>query len=85
MQGRRRDIRYFLSHSGPRVPAVYLTWVHWMFLAFFPFNGINNLRVFNVAFGSIPTAPTSFLFQFTGLAKSAKQQEAAIKASSVGR
>jgi hypothetical protein len=29
-----------------------------VFLAFFPFNGINNLRVFNVAFSSIPTAPT---------------------------
>src|SRR5579859_43470 len=41
-----------------RVPAVYLTWAGLMFLAFLPFNGINNLRAFNVAFSSIPTAPT---------------------------
>ena len=32
-----------------------------MFLAFFPFSGINNLRVFNIAFSSIPTAPTKLL------------------------
>ena len=41
-----------------RVPAVYLTWANPVFLAFFAFNGINNLRAFNVAFSSIPTAPT---------------------------
>jgi hypothetical protein len=41
-----------------RVPGVYLTWANMMFLAFFAFNRINNLRVFNVAFSSIPTAPT---------------------------
>jgi hypothetical protein len=32
-----------------------------MFLPFFSFNGINNLRVFNVTFSSIPTAPTIHL------------------------
>jgi len=32
-----------------------------MFLAFFAFNGINNLRAFNLAFSSIPTAPTIHL------------------------
>ena len=37
---------------------MYLTWANSLFLAFFAFNGINNLRVFNVAFSSIPTAPT---------------------------
>jgi hypothetical protein len=63
-----------------RVPAVYPTWVIWTFLAFFSFNGIKNLRVFNVAISSIPTAPTSFLFDSTGLAKSARQQKAAIRA-----
>src|SRR5712692_757127 len=30
--------------------------------------------------GSIPTAPTSFLFHFTGLAKTARQQKAALTA-----
>src|SRR5271170_3474727 len=38
-----------------RVPGVYLTWANMMFLAFFAFNGINNLRAFNVGFSSIPT------------------------------
>ncbi len=38
-----------------RVPGVYLTWATSLFLAFFTFNGINNLRVFNVASSSIPT------------------------------
>jgi hypothetical protein len=37
---------------------VYLTWADSQFLAFIAFNGINNLRAFNVAFSSIPTAPT---------------------------
>ncbi len=46
-----------------RVPAVYLTWANPVFLAFFSFNRINNLRVFNVAFGSIPTAPTNHLLE----------------------
>jgi hypothetical protein len=41
-----------------RVPAVYLTSAYSLFLAFFTFNRINNLRAFNVAFSSIPTAPT---------------------------
>jgi hypothetical protein len=30
-----------------------------VFLAFFAFNGINNLRAVNVAFSSIPTAPSA--------------------------
>jgi hypothetical protein len=42
-----------------RVPAVYLTWANPVFLAFFAFNGINNLRVFNVASSSTPTAPSA--------------------------
>ena len=41
-----------------RVPAVYLSWANSVFLTFFSFNRINNLRAFNVAFSSIPTAPT---------------------------
>ncbi len=45
----------------PRVPAVYLTWVNPVFLAFFAFNGTSNLRAFNVAFSSIPTAPLTVL------------------------
>jgi hypothetical protein len=35
--------------------------------------------------GSIPTAPTSFLFLFTGLVKSARQQKAALRKYRVGR
>ena len=35
--------------------------------------------------GSIPTAPTSLLALYKGLAKSARQQEAAIRAIRVGR
>jgi len=50
----RRESRFWL-----RVPGVYLTWANSVFLAFFAFNGINNLRIFNVAFSSIPTAPTN--------------------------
>ncbi len=42
-----------------RVPAVYLSWANRVFLAFFSFNRMNNLRAFNVAFSSIPTAPTN--------------------------
>jgi len=49
---------YRLAHRlWPRVPAVYLTWANPVFLAFFAFNGTSNLRAFNVAFSSIPTAP----------------------------
>jgi len=44
------------------VPAVYLTWVNSLFEPFFAFDGINNLRVFNVAFSPIPTSPTVQLF-----------------------
>jgi hypothetical protein len=46
-----------------RVPAVYLTSAYSLFLAFFTFNRINNLRVFNVAFSSIPTAPTNSYYK----------------------
>src|SRR6266849_2067421 len=42
-----------------RVPAVYLTWANPVFLAFFSFNRINNLRVFSIAFSSIPTGSTT--------------------------
>jgi hypothetical protein len=42
-----------------RVPRVYLAWANPVFLAFFPFNRINNLRIFSVAFSPIPTAPTN--------------------------
>ena len=43
-----------------RVPGVYLTWAYVVFLSFFSFNRISNLRVFTTAFSSIPTAPTLF-------------------------
>jgi len=43
-----------------RVPAVYLGWANPMFLAFFAYIRINNLRIFSVVFCSIPTAPFSF-------------------------
>ena len=42
-----------------RVPGVYLTWAYSVFLSFFAFNKISNLRGFSVAFSSIPTAPTN--------------------------
>ncbi len=45
-----------------RVPGVYLGWANPVFLAFFSFNRINNLRVFSVAFSPIPTAPTNISF-----------------------
>jgi len=40
-----------------RVSAVYPAWASPAFLTFFPFNEINNLCAFNVAFSSIPSAP----------------------------
>jgi len=46
----------WLSH----VPGVYLSWAIPVYLAFFAFTRINNLRTVNTAFGSIPTAPTNF-------------------------
>jgi hypothetical protein len=58
---------------------VYLGWANPVFLAFFAFNRINNLRIFSVGFSPIPTAPTSFLINITGLAKSARQQKAALR------
>ena len=48
----------FMDLSDGRVPAAYLAQANSMFLLFFAFNGVNNLRVFNIAFSSIPTAPT---------------------------
>ena len=42
-----------------RVPAVYLAWANPVFLAFFSFSRINNLRSFSIAFSPIPTAPTN--------------------------
>jgi hypothetical protein len=42
-----------------RVPRVYLGWANPVFLPFFPFNRINNLRIFSVAFSPIPTAPAN--------------------------
>jgi hypothetical protein len=69
--GRRlRFTRWRMRLGALRVPAVYLTSANWVFLAFFAFNGINNLRVFNVAFSSIPTAPTKFFLAFAGLLRS---------------
>jgi hypothetical protein len=61
--GRRRalDARIECAILPIRVPCVYLTWANPVFLPFFPLNRINKLRVFNVAFSSIPTAPTNFL------------------------
>jgi hypothetical protein len=50
--------RVMISGMGVRVPGVYLGWANLMFLAFFPFNEVNNLRAFNVALSSIPTALT---------------------------
>jgi len=47
-----------LENDPSCVPRVYLTWAHSVFLAFFSFNRISNLRVFNTTFSSIPTAPT---------------------------
>ncbi len=44
-----------------RVPGVYLTWAYVVFLSFFSFNRISNLRVFTTAFSSIPTAPTNLI------------------------
>jgi len=41
---------------------VYLGWANPVFLAYFAFNEINNLRVFNAAFSSILTAPTNISF-----------------------
>ncbi len=55
----RHEQRLPLNSDVTRVPAVYLTWANPMFLAFFAFSRINNLRVFNVAFSPIPTAPTN--------------------------
>ena len=50
-----------------RVPGVYLGWANRVFLAFFAFNRINNLRIFSVAFSPIPTAPTRHLIDMLRL------------------
>ena len=54
-QTRNADLS-LLGSWYARVPVVYPSWANWVFLAFFAFNGINNLRASNVAFSSIPTA-----------------------------
>jgi hypothetical protein len=61
--GRRRalDARIECAILPIRVPCVYLTWANPVFLSFLAFNGITNLRGFNIAFSSIPTAPTKLL------------------------
>jgi hypothetical protein len=43
--------------DATRVPGAYLDWANRGFMAFFPVNRINNLRAFNLAFSSSPTAP----------------------------
>jgi hypothetical protein len=48
-----------------------------MFLAFFAFNEINNLRGFNVTFSSIPTAPTNHPSDWSELSKNARGQKGA--------
>src|SRR5438309_2016493 len=47
---------HLVRASRLRVPAVYLGWANPVFLAFFPFNRISYLRVFNAVFSSIPIA-----------------------------
>src|SRR5712692_2140842 len=66
--------------SALRVPAVYLTSAFLPFLSVLSKRRMNNLRVCSGLNGSIPTAPTSFLFHFTGLEKFARQQKAALTA-----
>ena len=56
-----------MSASRHRVPGVYLSWANPVFLAFFSFNGINNIRVFTVAFSSIPTAPTKIFLIYDAI------------------
>ncbi len=51
----------------PRVPAVYLTWVNPVFLAFFAFNGTSNLRAFNALSSSIPTPLSKVLLSLLPL------------------
>jgi hypothetical protein len=42
-----------------RVPAVYLASANAQGFAVLPVRRINNIRAFNIAFSSIPTAPTN--------------------------
>src|SRR5579859_1371605 len=60
-----------------RVPGVYLSWAYQVFLTFFAFSRINNLRVFSVAFSSIPTAPTIHLPDGWTLNKNTRGQKGA--------
>ena len=64
-----------------RVPRVYLGWANPVFLAFFAFNRINNLRIFSVALSSIPTAPTNHLPDGWILSKFSRGQKGADKAN----
>lgn len=63
-----------------RVPGVYLIWVNSVFLSFFSFNGINNLCVFNVVFGSNPTVPTISLSDIWTLNNMARGKKGQIRA-----
>jgi hypothetical protein len=48
-----------------------------LLLSFFTFNEINNLSAFNVAFSSIPTAPTNHLHDGWTLSKNTRGQKGA--------
>ncbi len=79
-----RMLKHLLEETNSlisRVPAVYLTWANPVFLAFFAFNRINNLRIFNAAFSSIPTAPTIDLPDGGTLSKVTRGQKGADKAN----
>ena len=80
---RATEVRALSLRSGfdsqRRVPGVYLSWANRVLLAFFAFNGINNLSAFNVAFSSIPTAPTNHLSDGWTLNKNMRGQKGADK------
>jgi hypothetical protein len=63
---------------------VYLGWANRVFVPFFPFSRINNLRIFNVAFSWIPTAPTNYPICSEWLSVFARRQKAAIRKSLKG-
>lgn len=68
--------------EGPiRIPARSLLFLFNVFE--FPIVSAKSL-IFHPVLFSIPTAPTSLLILYKGLAKSARQQKAAIRAKSVG-
>jgi hypothetical protein len=58
---------------------VYLTWANLLFLAFFSFNEINNLRAFNATFSSIPTAPTNIFLMDGHLTKTCGARKGQIR------